>query len=430
MSYTFDTTEAFALEMDLKDPLRDFRQHFYVPQKIVYMDGNSLGLMSREAESTLLRVMDEWKTKGIDGWLGGESPWFYFAEALGTACAPLVGAEADEVVATGTTTLNIHSMVSTFYKPEGCRTKILADELNFPTDIYALKGQIKLKGLDPEWELILVPSEDGRTLNEDTIVAHMNDHVAVALLPSVLFRSGQLLDMEYLTKKAHEKGIMIGFDCSHSVGAVPHYFDKWDVDFAVWCSYKYLNSGPGSPAFIYLNRKHFSKEPMLPGWFGYIKDKQFDMSLEFEHSLSAGGWQISSPGIINAAPVEGALNITTEAGIERIREKSLLLTNYMIYLVDEWLSAPPYSFSIGTPREDRRRSGHVALERDEHAWEICSALKSRGVVPDFRGPNVIRIAPIALYNSFVEVRNVVLHLKDIIDSGEYREFSGQRSAIT
>jgi len=154
------------------------------------------------------------------------------------------------------------------------------------------------------------------------------------------------------------------------------------------------------------------------------------MSLQFEHSRSAGGWQISSPGIINAAPVEGALAITCEAGIERIREKSLLLTNYLIFLVDQLLSEPPYSFSIGTPREDNRRSGHVALERDENAWEICSALKSRGVVPDFRGPNVIRIAPIALYNTFVEVRNVVLMLRDIIDSGDYQKFSGERSAIT
>lgn len=430
MSHKFETTEAFALEMDLQDPLRDFRQHFYIPHGTIYMDGNSLGLMSREAESTLFRVMEEWKTKGIDGWLEAKNPWFYFAETLGEACAPLVGAEADEVVATGTTTVNIHSLVSTLYQPEGCRTKILADELNFPTDIYALKGQIKLKGYDPEWELLLVPSEDGRTLNEDTIVSHMTDDVALALLPSVLFRSGQLLDMAYLSKKAHEKDIIIGFDCSHSVGAVPHYFDKWGVDFALWCSYKYLNAGPGSPAFIYLNRKHFGKEPLLAGWFGYVKEKQFDMSLEFEHSQNAGGWQISSPGIINAAPVEGALAISCAAGIDRIREKSLLLTNYLIYLVDELLSSPPYSFAIGTPREDHRRSGHVALERDENAWEICSALKSRGVIPDFRGPNVIRIAPIALYNTFADVRRVVLHLKDIIDSGEYRNFSNKRSAIT
>lgn len=431
MADEFDPTEACALRLDAEDPLRDFRRRFFIPPGKIYMDGNSLGLMSADAEISVKRVLQEWKQRGIDGWLEGEPPWFYFAERLGTQCAPLVGAADDEVAATGTTTVNIHSLVATFYKPEGRRTRILADELNFPTDIYALKGQIKLKGLDPAEELILVKSADGKTLDEETIIGNMTDRVALILLPSVLYRSGQLLDIPYLTRKAHEKGIIIGFDCSHSVGAVPHYFDDWEVDFALWCSYKYLNSGPGSPAFLYVNRRHFPREPLLAGWFGFVKEKQFHMLLDFEHARSASGWQISSPGIINAAPVEGALRITLEAGIEGIRKKSLLLTDYLVYLVDTLLSAPPYSFRIGTPRRPQHRGGHIALERDLYAWEICRALKvNKGVIPDFRAPDVIRVAPVALYNTFQEVRQVVLYLKDIVDSREYEAFRGERPPIT
>lgn len=427
----FEPTEAFALKMDAEDPLREFRQRFFIPAGKIYMDGNSLGLMSRDAGNTVQRVLKEWQHQAIDGWLEAGQPWFTFAENLGARCAPLVGAAPDEVVATGTTTVNIHSLTATFYKPQGRRSRILADPLNFPTDIYALKGQIRLKGLDPKRELVLVPSSDGKTLDEEAIVGHLSDEVAMALLPSVLFRSGQLLDIAYLTAKAHEKGIIIGFDCSHSVGALPHRFDDWDVDFALWCSYKYLNGGPGSPAFLYVNRKHFRREPLLAGWFGYVKEKQFDLLLDFEHAPSAGGWQISSPGIINAAPVEGALTIANEAGIERTRQKSLLLTSYLVFLVDELLSAPPYSFTIGTPRNPERRGGHIALERDQFPWEICRALKvNKGVIPDFRGPNVIRIAPVALYNTFHEVWQVVHFIKEIIDNREYEAFVGEQAPIT
>ncbi|UCH94925.1 MAG: kynureninase [Candidatus Aminicenantes bacterium] len=426
----FQPGEAFALKMDAADPLARFRDRFYIPLKTIYLDGNSLGLMPKSAEEPLNRVLEEWKNKAIGGWLDGESPWFYFAEKLGAMCAELVGAESDEVVCTGTTTINIHSLVSTFYQPKGKRTKILADELNFPTDIYALKGQIKLRNLDPKKHLVLVPSQDGRILDENTIIKSMTDEIAVALLPSVLYRSGQLLDIPLLTKKAHERGIFIGFDCSHSVGAVPHQLSQWEVDFALWCSYKYMNGGPGSPAFLYLNRKHFKREPLLAGWFGYIKEKQFDMLLEFQHAASAGGWQISSPGILGAASLEGCLKIFQEAGIERIREKSIRMTSYLMHLVDHILPENQYHLKIGTPRDPDRRSGHVALEGDEDLWRIHQALKARGVIPDFRPPGLIRFAPIALYNTYHEVWQTIHHLKEIIDTKEYQSFSSTKTAIT
>jgi kynureninase len=276
--------------------------------------------------------------------------------------------------------------------------------------------------------IVLAPSTDGRVLDENKVVELMNDNVALVFLPSVLYRSGQLLDISQLTEEAHRRDIVIGLGCCHSVGSVPHYFDKWGVDFALWCSYKYLNGRPGSTAFLYVNKKHFNREPALAGWFGYVKDRQFDMSFEFEHSRSAGGWQISSPAILSSAPLEGSLRVTLEAGIEAIRAKSLKMTSYLMFLVDELLSQSPYDFSIGTPREDARRGGHVAIEHDE-GLRISEALRSHGVVPDFRPPNIVRIAPIPLYNTYHEVWQVVQHLKEIIQSKEYEGFPKERKAI-
>ncbi|MFX1532687.1 MAG: kynureninase [Promethearchaeota archaeon] len=430
MNYNFATDEKYALQLDSEDPLAKFRSRFYIPKEIIYVDGNSLGLLSKDAEKSLLRVLNEWKTLGIHGWLEAERPWFYFGEELGAMAAPLVGAEPEEVVATGTTTLNLHSLVSTFYQPKGKKTKILADELNFPSDIYALRNQVRLKGLDPEQHLVLVPSEDGRFLDEKKIVELMTEYIALIVLPSALYRSGQLLDIPYLTKEAHKREIPIGFDCSHSVGAVPHYFDEWEVDFAFWCSYKYLNSGPGGTAFIYINKKHFHLEPAITGWFGYVKEKQFDMLLEFEHSKSAGGWQISSSNILCSAPLEGALQVTLEAGINAIREKSIKMTSYLIYLIDQLLAAEPYNFKIGTPRDPEKRTGHIALEHGKEAVRICEALRAQGVVPDFRPPNIIRIAPCALYNTYHEIWQIIQLIKEIIDQKSYEKFPKVRKTIS
>ncbi|MFW9996820.1 MAG: kynureninase [Candidatus Odinarchaeota archaeon] len=430
MDHRFAIDEDFARKLDSEDPLARFRDRYYVPDGTIYADGNSLGLLSRDAEESLLRVLDEWKTLGIRGWLEAERPWFWFGEQLGAMAAPLVGAKPEEVVVTGTTTINIHSLVSTFYKPVGNKTKILADELNFPSDIYALKSQIKLHGMEPDEHLVLAPSTDGYVYDERDIVNLMTDEVALVFVPSALYRSGQLLDIAYLTKKAHEREIPIGFDCCHSVGAVPHYFDDWGVDFALWCSYKYLNAGPGGTAFIYVNEKHFHRDPALAGWFGYVKEKQFDMLLDFEHARSAGGWQISSSNILCSAPLEGALKVTLEAGIKAIREKSIKMTAYLMYLIDQQLTGEPYNFEIVTPRKPEKRTGHVALRRKTEAARISESLRSRGVIPDFRPPDIIRIAPVALYNSYHEIWLITQHLKEIIDNKEYEKISDERKMIS
>jgi kynureninase len=430
MFHHLSTEEKFALELDNSDQLAGFREHFYIPPNTIYMDGNSLGLLSRDAEYSLKRVLNEWRDLAIKGWLNGKTPWFYMAEEIGKKASGLVGAKPGELVLTGTTTVNVHSLVSTFYHPRGRKTKILADELNFPTDIYALKGQIQLKNLNPEDELLLVPSKDGYFLDEEDIVKHMTEDVAIALFPSVLYRTGQLLDMEYLTREAHKRDIVIGFDCSHSAGVVPHEFSKWGVDFATFCSYKYLNGGPGAAAFLYVNEKHFDKDAKLIGWFGNKKESQFDMALEFDQEPSAGGWQISSPGILGSSPVEGSIDLINEAGIQNMRVKSQKLTSYLVALIKEILVKEPYHFRIFTPEDPEKRSGHIALTHHTEAFRINEALKSKGVVPDFRPPGIIRIAPSPLYNTYHDVWQVVQYLKEIIDNREFENFSKERQAIS
>jgi kynureninase len=427
-----DAIKAFrdeARRLDRTDPLKKFRRRFASPRRTIYLDGNSLGLLSRDSEASLVKAVKSWKRLAVRGWLEADPPWFHLAERLGARCAPLVGAAPDEVVMSGTTTVNIHALVNTFYRPEGQRTKIVADALDFPTDIYALKSVLKLRGLDPAGHLVLAGSRDGLTLDEREIARLFDDTTALVLLPSVLYRSGQLLDMEFLAARAREKGVPIGFDCSHSAGAVPHELDRWGVDFAMWCGYKYLNGGPGTAAFLYVNRRHFGEEPALAGWFGSAKERQFDMSLDFEPAPGAGRWQISSPAILNAAPLIGSLGIFEEAGMAAVREKSLRMTRFLMEMADALLAQAPYNFSIGTPRQDGRRGGHVALVHPE-ALRIAEALRVRGVVPDFRPPDIVRVAPVALYNTFGELVSLVGHLREIVERREFERFPAERKAIS
>jgi len=430
MSDKFNTTEKYSLQLDSQDPLKDFRDRFYIPKGKIYMDGNSLGLLSKDAEQALLGVLKDFKELGIDGWMGGDPPWFTLAEELGKKQASLVGAQEDEVIVHSSNTVNLHNLIATFFKPNNGRNKILTDELNFPSDRYAIDSQLLLHGLEPEKHNVIVKSRDGRILEEADIVEAMTHEVALIILPSVLYRSGQLLDMEYLTAQAHKRGILIGFDCCHSVGALPHKFSQWGVDFAFWCNYKYLNSGPGSTASLYVNHKHFDKTPGFWGWWGYDKSQQFDMDLEFRPALGAGAWQIGTVHLFSTAPLYGSLKIFTEAGIDRVREKSLKQTEYLMFLIDSLLSGEPYNFRVGTPRQAAHRGGHVALEHDSEAIRINSALKKRGVIPDFRFPNVIRLAPIALYTSYHEIWQVVQHIKEIIDTKEYEKFPVSRGTVS
>lgn len=423
-----DTTLDFAKRQDAADTLSSFRERFYRPEGI-YMDGNSLGLMSKDAERSLLSALDEWKRLGVNGWLDSAPQWHFYGETLGEMAAPLVGAEPSEVCMACSTTVNMHNLVATFYHPQGKRTKILADELNFPSTLYALQSQVRLHGLDPQKHLVMVGSRDGLTLSEEDIIEAMNETIALIVLPAVLYRSGQLLNLRRLAEEAHSRGIVIGFDCAHSAGSVAHRFDEDGIDFATWCSYKHFNGGPGAPAFLFINKRHFPQQPGLAGWYGFVRERQFDMNPWFRHSEQAGGWQIGTPHVLSAAPLFGTLKMFQEAGIDRIRAKSLRLTRYFMEQAEERLIRMGYGFALGTPHEPEQRGGHVALLHDE-AWRICRALKAHNVVPDYRPPNVVRIAPVALYNTFEDVWNVVDILEKIITGREYERFSNDRDIVS
>lgn len=415
----------YARKLDEKDNLAKYKDEFYLLENIIYMDGNSLGLLSKRAERTLHNLLDSWKTLGIDGWTEGDNPWFYLSESVGEKMAPLVGGTKSEVIATGSTTTNLHQLAATFYKPSGTKTKILADELNFPSDIYALKSQLALKGFNPDEHLVQVKSRDGRFLNEDDIIEAMTEDIALIVLPAVLYRSGQILDMEKLSKAANEKSIPIGFDLCHSIGAVEHALHDWGADFAFWCTYKHLNGGPGSVAGLFVHDKHFGTTPGLAGWFGSKKESQFDMDHTMDSALDVAAYQIGTPHVLSLAPVIGALELFEEVGIKKVREKSLQLTDYMLALIQQELS--DHDFTIGNP-VDESRGGHILLEHVEAA-RICKALKEDGVIPDFRAPNGVRLAPVALYNSFEDVWHTVQKLKRIMDEKRYEKFENKRGVV-
>ncbi len=421
-----------ARQLDESDSLGQYRDRFYVPAGQIYLDGNSLGLLSRDAERTLLNVLQNWKTGGIGGWLDGDTPWFTMAEALAERVAKLIGAVGDEVAIANSMTINLHQLLCTLYRPEAKRTKVLIDAHSFPTDRYALRSHLKLRGLDPDEHIVIVPAGDSRFLDEDKIVdALKNPELQMALFPSVVYTTGQLLDLERLCRAARENGVIIGLDMSHSVGILPHALDDWGADFAGWGHYKWLNAGPGSVAGLYLNRRHFNESGVvdagLAGWWSVHKENMFEMADEFFPGMGASALQIGTPAVLSMAPIDGALLSVEEAGIEGIRAKSIAMTEFIIGAADAELA--PLGFHVGTPREAKRRGGHVSLRHPE-AQAISMALRTRGVVPDFRKPDVIRFAPSPLYNTFAELWEAIQILKEITGTRAHDAFAASRSLVT
>lgn len=418
--------EERARKEDAQDPLSAYRSEFYRPLETIYLDGNSLGLLSRQAEAALLHALEEWRSLGVGAWGGGDPAWFHLAERIGALEAPLVGAEPEEVVATASTTLNLHQLLSTFYRPDGARRVLLCDPLNFPSDRYAIESHLRLRGEDPAAYLREVPSRDGRTLSTEDTLASLGEDVALVVLPAVLYRSGQLLDVRAVTEAAHARGALIGWDLSHAAGAVPLQLHDDGADFAFWCNYKYLGGGPGAAASLFVHRRHFDRAPGLWGWFGSRKDRQFDMLQTFEASSGAGAYQTGTPHILAMAPLLGALALIGRAGITAIREKSLRQTSLLIEMGDDLLR--PLGFAIGTPRAVDQRGAHVAFEHPEAA-RIARALKACGVVPDFRPPNVVRLGPNPLYTSFSEIARAVVRMLEVVESGVYLRHAAEREEI-
>ncbi len=380
---------------------------FHLP-KGTYLDGNSLGPLSHGAQAAIERRLRQWQVHGVGAW----DDWFGLAERLAPAIGRLVGAHPDETIATGSITVNLHALLATFHRPDGVRRHLLATELDFPTDLYALRSWADLRDV----ELRLVPSRDGHTLDDADLDAAFTPDVAFAWLPTVLYRSGQLLDVRRWTALAHERGVTIGWDAAHSVGALPHALHDDDVDVATWCSYKYLNAGPGAPGGLFVHRRHHDVEPALRGWWGHEKAGQFAMAPDFTRARGAGAFQLGTPPILSLAGLEGALALFEEVGIDAVRTRSLALTDHLIARVDADLP----EMRVVTPREHTRRGGHVALVHPE-AGQLSKALRRRAVIPDFRRPDVLRLAPVALYNGETDVDRAVNVLRELLDTGAHRD---------
>lgn len=425
-------SRAAAQQLDAADPLAKFRARFYIPEGQIYLDGNSLGLLSRDAERTLLAVLEKWKTGGIGGWLEGDSPWFTMAETLSARVAKLVGAQADEIAIANSMTINLHQLLATLYKPDAERRKVLIDAHSFPTDRYALRSHLRLRGVDPEENIVIAPAGDSRFLDEAEIEkALANPELQMALFPSVVYTTGQLLDLERLCKAARANGVIIGIDMSHSVGVMPHFLDDWGADFAGWGHYKFMNAGPGSVAGLFINRRHFATDGRvdagLAGWWSVHKESMFEMSDEFFPGIGASALQIGTPAVLSMAPIDGALQPIEEAELERIRAKSTAMTDFIMRAADAELEE--LGFRIGTPRDPARRGGHVSVVHED-AQPMCLALRARGVVPDFRKPDVIRLAPSPLYNTFTDCWEAVQSLKEIAVTRSFEEFAGTASLVT
>ncbi|MDX1932578.1 MAG: kynureninase [Capsulimonadales bacterium] len=415
-----------ARQRDGADPLRYLRDRFYLPPGRLYFDGNSLGPLSRDAETEVSRVLDAWRVHGVEGWTEATPPWFFLAEELGARVAPLIGAEPTSVIVTGSTTVNLHQLLATLYHPEGGRHALLIDALAFPSDTYALESHLRLRGLPPETHLRFVPSRDGRTLRLDDLLDALTPPVRLAVLPSVIYTSGQLLDMERLTAAAREREILLLWDLSHSLGIVPHALDAIGADGAFWCHYKYLNAGPGAVGGLYLNRRHFDKRPGLAGWFGSDKARQFDMSPTFVPAVGAGALQIGTPPILAMAPLLGALRIHEEVGLDAIREKSLRLVDFLRRCARSLLT--PFDISFALP-DDLPHGGHLALTHPE-AKSLSRRLRENGVVPDFRPPDILRLAPVPLYLSYADCLAAVITLRRLLQTGGVADASTSASTAS
>ncbi|AZI42237.1 kynureninase [Deinococcus psychrotolerans] len=384
------------------------RRELFALPKGIYLDGNSLGLMPLSAHQAVVRRLGEWQTQAVSGW----DEWFGMAESLSPALARLVGASPREVIATGSITSNLHALLATLYRPQGERKHLLATALDFPTDLYALQSWAELRGA----EVRLIPSRDGQTIHEDDLRQALGPDIALVLLPTVLYRSGQLLDVAKLTAIAHRSGALIGWDAAHSIGAMQHAFHDAGADFAVWCSYKYLNAGPGAPGGLFLHQRHHHLAPALRGWWGNEKESQFEMTTKFRPAPGAAAYQQGTPPILALAALEGALEVYEQTDLAALRARSLALTDLLMELADLHL----HDMRVLTPRDHARRGGHVSLSHP-HARALSVALRQRQIIPDYRSPDVLRLAPIAFYNTEDEIREVVRVLRELLDSGSYKD---------
>jgi len=408
----FEPSFDFAQKLDQEDPLRSFREKFVFPQHhgepVLYFCGNSLGLQPIAVRDAVNAELDHWGEHAVEGHFRGEKPWMYYHKFLTEATARLVGALPHEVVVMNTLSVNLHLMMVSFYRPSGKRYKIIMEAGAFPSDQYAVESQVRFHGFEPADAIVEVaPREGEETLRTadilETISRHGNE-TALVLFSGVQYYTGQFFDLKAITEAAHRAGAHAGFDLAHTAGNLPLELHEWGPDFAVWCSYKYLNSGPGGPSGVFVHERH-ANSPELPrfaGWWGHDEDSRFRMEKGFRPMHGAAGWQLSNAQILSFAAHLASLNLFDEAGMNRLRVKSLLLTAYLEYTLTSARDRG-LDFRIITPNESNSRGCQLSLLTGPEGRALFDRLTGQGVVTDWREPNVIRFAPVPFYNSYTDI---------------------------
>ncbi len=421
-----ENTLAYAQKRDAQDELRHMRQAFHFPQHEgrdeIYLVGNSLGLQPKRTAEYVQELLTDWQQLGVKGHFAAKHSWMPYHEFLADGSAALVGALPQEVVCMNSLTVNLHLLMVSFYRPTATRHKILIEDHAFPSDHYAAESQLRFHGLAPRESLLLAKPRDGedclRTEDIVALIEKERDELALVLLPGVQYYTGEVLDMAVITEAAHKAGAMIGFDLAHAAGNIPLSLHDWNVDFAAWCSYKYLNSGPGSVAGAFVHERHLGKDlPRFHGWWGQNKQIRFQMGSEFQAIPTAEAWQLSNPPILSLAAVRASLDTFQEAGgIHPLRKKSLELTGYLRWLLEQEFGS---ALHIITPHEPRRHGAQLSLSINLHgksAKQVQQLLEAQGVTCDFREPNVMRAAPAPLYCRFEDVWRFVQLLKSTIQA--------------
>jgi kynureninase len=412
---TLDELRKHATELDRADPLAPYRDRFHIPRyedgnEVAYLCGNSLGLAPKAAGACVQQELQAWETLGVEGHFKPMRPWVSFHELFAEHLARIVGARPYEVVAMNTLTVNLHLMLTSFYRPTVNRFKVLVGHAAFPSDRYALASQIQLRGFTPQASLIVAtPREGEHTLHTEDIVALIEQHgasLALILMDSVNYYTGEVVDIARITEAAHAHGIVAGFDLAHAAGNVPLSLHDWNADFAVWCHYKYLNGGPGCVAGCFVHERHgFSRDPLprMAGWWGHDKHNRFAMGPEFEPIPGAEGWQVSNPPLFSLAALLPSLELFSEVGMPRLRAKSESLTGFLDRALRELLAE---RIEIITPSEPTQRGCQISIRVKRNAKPTFAALIAHGVICDWREPDVIRLAPVPLYNRFADVARV------------------------
>ena len=414
----FNNSRELALELDNKDPLLSYNDKFHFPvqengNKHIYLCGNSLGLQAKITESYVKQELDDWKALGVEGHFHAQNPWLPYHEFLSESYSKIVGSKKSEVIAMNTLSVNLHLMMVSFYRPNETKNKIIIEGDAFPSDIYAVESHMKHHGIDPSESLIKLRPREGEVIIrlEDIInvIEQNSESVSLIMLGGVNYYTGQLFDMKKITQVAHNHGILVGFDLAHAVGNVLLSLHDWNVDFAVWCSYKYLNSGPGSVAGAFIHERHHNKNlERFAGWWGHDKESRFKMPDQFQPIQTAEGWQLSNPSILSLAAVRASLSLFDEVGMSQLITKSKNLTSYLVFLLNQ---IPTDRINIITPEQ---RGCQISISVKNGNKDLFNEIAKRGVIVDWREPDVIRVAPVPLYNSYLDVYNFYQVLKEIL----------------